>query len=456
MAALDEKPFSARSGRSIYYGGGGGPDGDEMTDYQRQSLDLRQAATASTDSFRAAETARKATEAAQKATATDSRFRDTMDYRRGTQAATDSRFRQTMDYRRSGQAGVQSRFDQAQALREETEARQQDNDERSALQSARRFKLDADKDARAIDLEEKRQNAVAGINKEFGEIEAMWEGDERTAATLKRNAARKYPLAGDDERTRAELALNDRLLERLQVPQQLDTALGEIGEFDPSTTKMTPDQQRQYLGTIRAKYTQVVGEKAFTEMLKSKADQIDTIESRATQKPEGLEPSSFTTGPDGKSSTTYRAKKEAKDTLAAPLQAAYKMASDNFEKAFDNRRSAQDKMDKLREEINLKDNKKPTADQTERMNSFQELIKVADKELDRQTARRDAAEAEWDENRGRKKPITTEQPQATIGSPNGIPTPAAPAAPSPVADKPKAVRQNGKIYRLQPDGSYKE
>lgn len=412
MAALDEKPFSARSGRSIYYGGGGGSAGDEMTDYQRQSLDLRQAATASTDSFRAAETARKATEAAQKATATDSRFRN------------------TMDYRRSGQAALQSRFDQAQALRQETEARQQDNDDRSALITARRLKLDVDKDGRAINLEEKRQNAVEGLNKEFGEIETMWEGDERTAATLKRTAARKYPLAGDDERTRAELALNDRLLERLQVPQQLDTALGEIGEFDPSTTKMTPDEQRQYLGTIRAKYTQVVGEKAFTEMLKSKADQIDTIESRATQKPEGLEPSSFTTGPDGKSSTTYRAKKEAKDTLAAPLQAAYKMASDNFEKAFDNRRSAQDKMDKLREEINLKDNKKPTTDQAERMNSFKELIKVADKELDRQTARRDAAEAEWDENRGRKKPITTEQPQATIGSPNGIPTPAAPAAPA--------------------------
>ena len=423
MAALDEKPFSARSGRSIYYSGGGGPGGDEMTDYQRQSLDLRQAATASTDSFRAAETARKATEAAQKAT------------------ATDSRFRQTMDYRRSGQAGVQSRFDQAQALRQETEARQQDNDERSALQSARRFKLDADKDARAIDLEEKRQNAVAGINKEFGEIEAMWEGDERTAATLKRNAARKYPLAGDDERTRAELALNDRLLERLQVPQQLDTALGEIGEFDPSTTKMTPDEQRQYLGTIRAKYTQVVGEKAFTEMLKSKADQIDTMESRATQKPEGLEPSSFTTGSDGKSSTTYRAKKEAKDTLAAPLQAAYKMASDNFEKAFDNRRSAQDKMDKLREEIKLNANKNPTADQAERINSFKELIDLADKELKRQTIRRDAAEAEWDENRGRKKPITTEQPQATIGSPNGIPTPAVPAAPAaPAAPAPSDDR----------------
>ena len=415
MAALDEKPFSARSGRSIYYGGGDGSAGDEMTDYQRQSLDLRQAATTSTDSFRAAETARKATEAAQKATATDSRFRD------------------MMNYRRSGQAGVQSRFDQAQALRQETEARKQDNDERIALQSARRLKLDVDKDKRAIDLEEKRQKAVEGINREFGEIEAMWEGDDRTAATLKRNAARKYPLAGDDERTRAELALNDRLLERLQVPQQLDTALWEIGEFDPSTTKMTPDEQRQYLGTIRAKYTQVVGEKAFTEMLKAKDDQIDTIESRATQKPEGLEPSNFTTGPDGKSSTTYRAKKEAKDALAAPLQAAYKIASDNFEKAFDNRRSAQDKMDKLREEINLKDNKKPTADQAERMNSFKELIKVADKELDRQTARRDAAEADWDENRGRKKPTTTEQPQFTIGNPSG--TPAAPAAPAPSNDR---------------------
>jgi hypothetical protein len=440
MAALDEKPFSARSGRSIYYSGGGGPDGDEMTDYQRQSLDLRQAATASTDSFRAAETARKATEAAQKAT------------------ATDSRFRQTMDYRRSGQAGVQSRFDQAQMLRQETEARQQDNDERSALITARRLKLDVDKDARAIDLEEKKQNAVAGINKEFGEIEAMWGDDDRTAASLKRTAARKYPLAGDDERTRAELALNDRLLERLQVPQQLDTALGEIGEFDPSTTKMTPDQQRQYLGTIRAKYTQVVGEKAFTEMLKSKADQIDTMESRATQKPEGLEPSSFTTGPDGKSSTTYRAKKEAKDTLAVPLQAAYKMASDNFKKAFDNRRSAQDKMDKLRGEIKLNDNENPTADQAARINSFKELIDLADKELKRQTIRRDAAESEWDENRGRKKPITTEQPQATVGNPNGMPTPAAPAA-APAA--PASVRpifkdaKGNRAYR-NPDGTFEE
>ena len=410
MAALDEKPFSARSGRSIYYGGGDGSAGDEMTDYQRQSLDLRQAATTSTDSFRAAETARKATEAAQKATATDSRFRD------------------MMNYRRSGQAGVQSRFDQAQALRQETEARKQDNDERIALQSARRLKLDVDKDKRAIDLEEKRQKAVEGINKEFGEIDSMWEGDDRTAATLKRNAARKYPLAGDDERTRAELALNDRLLERLQVPQQLDTALWEIGEFDPSTTKMTPDEQRQYLGTIRAKYTQVVGEKAFTEMLKAKADQIDTIESRATKKPEGLEPSGFTTGPDGKSSTTYRAKKEAKDALAAPLQAAYKMASDNFDKAFDNRRSAQDKMDKLRDEIKLSASKKPTADQQERILSFKELIDRADKELERQTLERDAAKDEWDDNRGRKKPTTTEQPQATVGNPNGTSAGGAPAA----------------------------
>ena len=173
MAALDEKPFSARSGRSIYYGGGDGSAGDEMTDYQRQSLDLRQAATTSTDSFRAAETARKATEAAQKATATDSRFRD------------------MMNYRRSGQAGVQSRFDQAQALRQEAEARKQDNDERIALQSARRLKLDVDKDARAIEFEEKKQKSVEGLNKEFGEIEAMWEDDDRTAAILKRTAARK-------------------------------------------------------------------------------------------------------------------------------------------------------------------------------------------------------------------------------------------------------------------------
>ena len=412
MAALDEKPFSARSGRSIYYGGGDGSAGDEMTDYQRQSLDLRQAATTSTDSFRAAETARKATEAAQKATATDSRFRD------------------MMNYRRSGQAGVQSRFDQAQALRQETEARRQENDERTALQSARRLKLDVDKDARAIEFEERKQKSVEGINKEFGEIEAMWGDDDRTAAILKRTAARKYALAGDDERTRAELGLNDRLLERMQVSPQLDTALWEISQFDPSATKMTPAEQRQYLGTIPAKYTQVVGEKAFAEMLKAKADQIDTIESRATKKPEGLEPSSFTTGPDGKSSTTYRAKKETKDALAAPLQAAYKMASDNFDKAFDNRRSAQDKMDKLRDEIKLSASKKPTADQQERILSFKELIDRADKELERQTLERDAAKDEWDDNRGRKKSTTTEQPQATVGNPNGMPTPAAPVAPA--------------------------
>ena len=327
MAALDEKPIRARSGRSAYYGGGASSAGDDMTDYQRQSLEMRQAATSSNEAFRQAETMRRAEEAAQKATATDSRFRDTMEYRRGTQAAADARFRDTMDYRRgtqaaaesrfqdtmdyrrSAQAGVQSRFDQAQALREEMEARRQENDERTALQSARRLKLDVDKDARAIEFEERKQKSVEGLNKEFGEIEAMWGDDDRTAAILKRTAARKYALAGDDERTRVELGLNDRLLERMQVSPQLDTALWEISQFDPSATKMTPAEQRQYLGTIPAKYTQVVGEKAFAEMLKAKADQIDTIESRATQKPEGLEPSSFKTGPDGKSSTTYRAKK---------------------------------------------------------------------------------------------------------------------------------------------------
>ena len=429
MAALDEKPFSARSGRSIYYGGGDGSAGDEMTDYQRQSLDLRQAATTSTDSFRAAETARKATEAAQKATATDSRFRD------------------MMNYRRSGQAGVQSRFDQAQALRQETEARRQENDERTALQSARRLKLDVDKDARAIEFEERKQKSVEGLNKEFGEIEAMWGDDDRTAAILKRTAARKYALAGYDERTRAELGLNDRLLERMQVSPQLDTALWEISQFDPSATKMTPAEQRQYLGTIPAKYTQVVGEKAFAEMLKAKADQIDTIESRATKKPEGLEASSFTTGPDGKGSTTYRAKKEAKDALAAPLQAAYKMASDNFDKAFDNRRSAQDKMDKLRDEIKLSASKKPTADQQERILSFKELIDRADKELERQTLERDAAKDEWDDNRGRKKPESAANSKTIEITPEEAARGAAPAA-HPMEAQLVKQKSTGKMGRI--------
>ena len=429
MAALDEKPFSARSGRSIYYGGGDGSAGDEMTDYQRQSLDLRQAATTSTDSFRAAETARKATEAAQKATATDSRFRD------------------MMNYRRSGQAGVQSRFDQAQALRQETEARRQENDERTALQSARRLKLDVDKDARAIEFEERKQKSVEGLNKEFGEIEAMWGDDDRTAAILKRTAARKYALAGYDERTRAELGLNDRLLERMQVSPQLDTALWEISQFDPSATKMTPAEQRQYLGTIPAKYTQVVGEKAFAEILKAKADQIDTIESRATKKPEGLEPSGFTIGPDGKSSTTYRAKKEAKDALAAPLQAAYKMASDNFDKAFDNRRSAQDKMDKLRDEIKLSASKKPTADQQERILSFKELIDRADKELERQTLERDAAKDEWDDNRGRKKPASAANSKTIENTPEETARGAAPAA-HPMEAQLVKQKSTGKMGRI--------
>lgn len=429
MAALDEKPFSVRSGRSIYYGGGDGSAGDEMTDYQRQSLDLRQAATTSTDSFRAAETARKATEAAQKATATDSRFRD------------------MMNYRRSGQAGVQSRFDQAQALREEMEERRQENDERTALQSARRLKLDVDKDARAIEFEERKQKSVEGLNKEFGEIEAMWGDDDRTAAILKRTAARKYALAGDDDRTRAELGLNDRLLERMQVSPQLDTALWEISQFDPSATKMTPAEQRQYLGTIPAKYTQVVGEKAFAEMLKAKVNQVDVLESRATEVPEKLEVSSATKAADGSVSVTSRSPKDVKNTLAAPLQAAYKMASDNFDKAFDNRRSAQDKMDKLRDEIKLSASKKPTADQQERILSFKELIDRADKELERQTLERDAAKDEWDDNRGRKKPASAANSKTIEITPEEAARGAAPAA-HPMEAQLVKQKSTGKMGRI--------
>jgi hypothetical protein len=90
------------------------------------------------------------------------------------------------------------------------------------------------------------------------------------------------------------------------------------------------------------------------------------------------------------------------------------------------------------------------------INAAKDLVKAADDDVIESRTRRDEAESALKVRLPSKMPAAKEQPQATIGNPNGMPTPAAPAAPSPVADKPKAVRQNGKIYRLQPDGSYKE
>lgn len=421
MAALDEKPLRARSGRSIYYGGATGSDGGDMTDYQRESLDLRQAATASTDAFRAAETARRAEEAAQKATATDSRFRDTMDYRRSTQAAAESRFRDTMDYRRSAQAGVQSRFDQAQALRQEMELRRQENDERTALQSARRLKLDVDKDARAIDFEEKKFNNVEGFDKEVSEIEAAFGDDPVAAAALTVAAARKFPLASEDKRTFSQLEHANKLLEKWKVHPKLPTALWEVGAFDPRA--MEPAEARQYLGTIAAKYPEVANDPTLSGTLKNKMEQVDMLESRATQVPEGLEPSSATRGPDGKISITLRAKKEAKDAIAAPTQAAYKMAADNLAKAQDDRNAAQKAYDALPK----------NADKA----GAQAVIDKLDKVVKHWQGRFDKEEAAWDENRGGAN-TNVEQPMQ--GPPAPGPGSVAPATTKPIdIDSAKAL-----------------
>jgi hypothetical protein len=384
MAALDEKPIRARSGRSIYYGGDTGSAGGDMTDYQQQSLEMRQAATSSNESFRQAEAMRRAEEAAQKATATDSRFRDTMEYRRGTQAAAESRFQDTMDYRRSAQAGVQSRFDQAQALREEMEARRQENDERTALQSARRLKLDVDKDARAIEFEEKKFQNVESFDKEVSQIEEMWGDDPVRVAAMTVAAARKFPLATEDKRTFSQVDHSSKLLEKWQVHPKLPTALWEASEFDPRT--MDAADARQYLGTIAAKYPEVANDSTLAATLKAKMEQVDMIESKATKIPDGMEPSSTTIGTDGKRSVTYRAQKEAKDTTAKATQEAYKMAADNLAKAQDDRNAAQKEYDAL--------------DQKKDKSGARDVIKKLDKVVDHWQTRFNKEEAAWDENRG--------------------------------------------------------
>jgi hypothetical protein len=405
MAALDEKPISARSGRSAYYGGGASSAGGDMTDYQRQSLEMRQAATSSNEAFRQAEAMRRAEEAAQKSTTADSRFRDTMNYRRGTQAAAESRFRDTMDYRRSAQAGVQSRFDQAQALREEMEARRQENDERTALQSARRLKLDVDKDARAIEFEEKKFQNVEGFDREVSQIEAMWGDDPVRVAAMTVSAARKFPLATEDKRTFSQVEHSRKLLEKWQVHPKLPTALWEASEFDPRT--MGAADARQYLGTIAAKYPEVANDSTLAATLKAKMEQVDMIESRATKVPEGLEPSSATIGPDGKVSRTYRAQKEAKDTTAKATQEAYKMAADNLAKAQDDRNAAAKVMQAIKLKVTTNN---PNAAQIAAISEAQSVIDKQDKIVERWQKRLDKEEAAWDENRGVASPVPTTKP----------------------------------------------
>lgn len=57
-------------------------------------------------------------------------------------------------------------------------------------------------------------------------------------------------------------------------------------------------------------------------------------------------------------------------------------------------------------------------------------------------------------SQGMRKVVTDPTGMKTVTETRPI-TDAAPVTPAPAADKPKAVKQNGVIYRLQPDGSYK-
>ena len=295
------------------------------------------------------------------------------------------------------------------------------SDQRAAYQAAT-LKLNAAKEAQNV-MDTSIRLGIA----QAGEARAI----KADALANAKNAAENAFLERDRELEQESAGQVPAMLEEIKKRRNPNgyVSFQDLNEIDimfplaslsknPRIARMK-DQERELTTSVMGKQAESRENFAKEERARNKETEERMIAEVAAQEA-GAVPTKFIIG--GK---TFETSTKAD---AATLQAAYKMASDNFEKAFDNRRSAQDKMDKLREEINLRDNKNPTADQAERMNSFKELIKVADKELDRQTARRDAAEADWDENRGRKKPTKTEQPQATAGNPSGTSAGGAPAA----------------------------
>jgi hypothetical protein len=189
---------------------------------------------------------------------------------------------------------------------------------------------------------------------------------------------------------------------------------------NPNITKMR-DQERSLATNIMEREAANSEIRAKEERVKTAATAELTRISEAATKA-GAIPTRFTYGGITSETTAKADAAEAKTEMVS-LEKERKLSVDQFAKA----RNA-----RTRAGIVL-----ATALKTENqdaINAANDLVKAADDDVIESRTRRDEAESALKVRLPNKTPAAKKQPQATVGDPNGTPTPAAPAAPAaPVA-----------------------
>jgi len=143
----------------------------------------------------------------------------------------------------------------------------------------------------------------------------------------------------------------------------------------------------------------------------------------------GAVPTKFTIGGMTMETPAKADAAEAKTEMAS-LEKERKLSVDQFAKA----RNARTRAGAMLESAQKAKNQ-------DLINAANDLIKAADADINEWKTKRDEAESALKSRVTNKTPAATEQPQATVGNPNGMPTPAAPAAPAPSNDRVALARK---------------
>jgi hypothetical protein len=241
---------------------------------------------------------------------------------------------------------------------------------------------------------------------------------------------------------KAELTQNDlkvKAARELKVISDANGFLRDAVGMDPSRPSFDTQYQKMLAGYPDAFESKAVKEwsEYHVPIAKSRREKEDLIakEERARNKEveerniarvaaqeAGAVPTKFTVGGETfETPTKADAASLEKETKAemASLEKERKISVDQFAKARNARTRAGIVLATALETKNEK-----------AINAANDLIKAADEDVIEMRAKRDEAESALKVRVSNKAPAEGKQPQATVGNPNGMPTPAAPAAPT--------------------------
>jgi len=248
---------------------------------------------------------------------------------------------------------------------------------------------------------------------------------------------------------KAKLAENNELTKakrELKVISDANGFLNDAQGMDPSRPSFDTQLQGMMAGYPDAFESKTVQEwaKYHVPIATSRREKEDLLAKEKRAKTEataernriseaaakaGAIPTTFTSGGITMQTPAKADAAEAKTEMAS-LEKERKLSVDQFAKA----RNARTRAGAMLESAQKAKNQ-------DLINAANDLIKAADADINEWKTKRDEAESALKSRVTNKTPAATEQPQATVGNPNGMPTPAAPAAPAPSDDRVALARK---------------